>query len=617
MFRVNWLIILVAFAFSGLACSSAGVGVDAGQDAKFDADAGEDGDDAGADLGGDDGLDAGGDDAGNFGDAEEPGEDGGGNDGNAGDGDPGNDGAEDGGDGDGNGDDGGDAGGDEVVGWRSALYPEDWTPAFTDSQGRFLHDFSYAGYHYGEVPLPVVHGPLYDVVAAYGADNSGQADATQAIQDAIDAAQAAGGGVVHLPAGIYRLDGDLVVTGSNIILRGDGPFSTQLYFTRDQDMANRSNITLRGNVQSQLELPLAADAQSRATSVRVGDASGLSVGDDVQIGFVITDPFIADHGMDGTWVSFNGQWKPFFRRVVTGIDTAADPDVVELDIPLRYPALMRDQASIRKVSGFISECGVESMALSNAITYDTAWTFDRAHVLTLAQAKDCWIHNVHSFDSPVGEDDHHLQSCGIMVQSSKRVTVLGCRMEKAQHRGGGGNGYLFEVMTSNEVLVKECAAVAGRHNFIQNWDFGTNGCVFLRCQSRDGRMLMGTWDPIGVIGYCEYHHSLATANLVDSCTLQDGWIGYNRHSESSGAGHAVTQSVYWNNRGGGTIKSQQYQWGYVIGVNDMDVRTSLTDLEGLYNGAGTDPEDWVESSPDGTPLIPESLYEDQLRIRIE
>jgi hypothetical protein len=492
------------------------------------------------------------------------------------------------------------------------LYPEDWTPNFTDSEGRFLHDFSYAGYKYGEEALPVVHGPLYDVVAAFGADNSGQTDATQAIQDAIDAAQGDGGGVVHFPAGIYRLDDHVVVNSSNIILRGDGPFSTQIYFTRDQNMDGQAGITLRGSVQSELELPLSADVDNRATSVQVEDASGLSVGDDVQIGFVITDQFIADHGMDGTWVSFNGQWKPFFRRVITAIDTTADPDVVELDIPLRYPVLTRDSASLRKVSGFIQECGVEDMALSNAIGYDAAWGFNRAHVLTLDRAKDCWIHNVHSFDSPVGEDDYHLQSGGILVSNSKRVTVLGSRMEKAQHRGSGGNGYLFEVLKSNEVLVNECTAVAGRHNFIQNWDFGTTGCVFLGCTSREGRMLAFSWDFIGLPGYCEYHHSLATANLVDSCILEDGWVGYNRRTESSGAGHSVTQSVYWNNRGGGTIKSLQYQWGYIIGVNDINVSTSLID----YNAAGTEPEDWVESSPDGSDLIPESLYEDQLRRRI-
>ncbi|HEY9248603.1 MAG TPA: hypothetical protein VIO38_05710, partial [Rariglobus sp.] len=36
--------------------------------------------------------------------------------------------------------------------WRSSLYPQDWTPAFADASGRFLHDFSHAGYRRGAAP---------------------------------------------------------------------------------------------------------------------------------------------------------------------------------------------------------------------------------------------------------------------------------------------------------------------------------------------------------------------------------------------------------------------------------------------------------------------------------
>lgn len=78
---------------------------------------------------------------------------------------------------------------------RSALYPTDWTPEYTDGEGRFLHDFSYSGYHNGEMNLPPnTGGTIFDVVAGYGADNTGAEDATGAIQAAIAAAEGAGGG---------------------------------------------------------------------------------------------------------------------------------------------------------------------------------------------------------------------------------------------------------------------------------------------------------------------------------------------------------------------------------------------------------------------------------------
>ena len=67
--------------------------------------------------------------------------------------------------------------------WRSKLYPADWTPGDADAQGRFLHDFSYAGYHSGLRAIPVSGLNVTDVTKApYNADPTGTADATAAIR---------------------------------------------------------------------------------------------------------------------------------------------------------------------------------------------------------------------------------------------------------------------------------------------------------------------------------------------------------------------------------------------------------------------------------------------------
>src|SRR5689334_4349494 len=54
-----------------------------------------------------------------------------------------------------------------------------------------------------------VHG-IFDV-RAYGAKGDGAADDTPAFTKAIAAADAAGGGIVHVPAGEYRIRGSLAV----------------------------------------------------------------------------------------------------------------------------------------------------------------------------------------------------------------------------------------------------------------------------------------------------------------------------------------------------------------------------------------------------------------------
>ena len=170
---------------------------------------------------------------------------------------------------------------------------------------------------------------------------------------------------------------------------------------------------------------------------------------------------------------------------MVSIDKASSPPRGVLDVPLRYPAKTRDQASVRRQKGLLRECGVESLGISNAASRDAAWTVDQVHALELYRTQDCWVRDVASFPSslsPVAGPGAgaHLQSSGILVSESKRVTVVGARLGLAENRGGNGNGYLFEVQRSSEVLFRDSIGDGGRHNFIQNWGFGTTGCVWLR-----------------------------------------------------------------------------------------------------------------------------------------
>jgi len=496
--------------------------------------------------------------------------------------------------------------------WRSVLYPEDWTPDYTDAAGRFLHDFSYAGYHNGEDDIPDAPPAQTFSVLDYGADNTGATDSTAAIQAAINAAQA-GGGIVLLPAGVYRCDGILAVTQSGVVLRGEGPTQTTIYFTRTANMAYNSHIAFSKTLQRGQDRYLAVDGENRSHIVCLDDATGLEVGDEVAVGWVITDEFVAEHGMTGTWQVFNGQWRPFFRRTITDINTATAPHQVTLDVPLRYPAKVRDAASLRAESGYLTECGLEHLAIANAVSWADAWAQYQVQAVSFQQAADCWIRNVHSVESPLPEaQGFHLQSGGFRIQDSKRMTIADCQLENTQNRGVGGCGYLYQISQSNEVLIRDCIGRNGRHNFIQNWGFGNTGCVFLRCHSTGSSQILSADLPVPIPALCEYHHSLATACLVDQCQLDDGWYTGNRKRESSGAGHSATQNVFWNTRGFGIIKSYQFGHGYVIGTRQVTVATTLIDPR----ADGTEPEDYVEGKGRAQSLVPASLYEDQLARRL-
>ncbi|MBI5369196.1 MAG: hypothetical protein HZA54_19320 [Planctomycetes bacterium] len=503
----------------------------------------------------------------------------------------------------------------EGTAWRSRLYPTDWTPGFRDAAGRFLPDFSFAGYHSGERPIPdAPPGPTFDAVAGFHADPQGRTDATAALQAALDAAARARGGIVFLPEGTYRCDGLLQVAHSGILLRGAGPEKTRLRFTRSQGMSDRAHLTFLGRLVPGAPRELAADAENGTFRLRLRDARGLRPGADLAVGWTITDAFVAEHGMTGVWRAFNGQWKPVFRRRVVAVDLRQTPHEVTVDVPLRYPARVRDGAAVREETGYLEEVGVESLAVTTAVEPARAWENVRTHAIRFEGVKDGWLRDLRSIAAPAPEaaGGDHLQNGGLVIVGSKRITVADVTLERAQNRGPSGCGYLFEVSRSGEILLRDCTGRRGRHNFIQNWDFGTSGCVWLRIRSEAGRSLASATDRIGLPGLSEFHHSLAMANLIDGATLDDGWFAGNRGSMSSGAGHSSTQCVFWNCRGKGMLLSWQYGHGYVIGTRELTVTTALF---GPF-AARTEPADLMEGAGAGATLDPGSLYEDQLARRL-
>ncbi|MBK0384421.1 DUF4955 domain-containing protein [Pedobacter sp. SD-b] len=96
-----------------------------------------------------------------------------------------------------------------------------------DKQKCILPDFSYAGYHYGELAPPQITENIIDVTKN-GIKNNTKKDQTKAVQQLMDKVGAIGGGVIYFPKGIYyfNMEADdkqfLKINYSNIVIRGDG-----------------------------------------------------------------------------------------------------------------------------------------------------------------------------------------------------------------------------------------------------------------------------------------------------------------------------------------------------------------------------------------------------------
>lgn len=511
--------------------------------------------------------------------------------------------------------------------WRSALYPTNWTPGFSDAQGRFLHDFSFAGYHRGEVPVPTRAGSLVDVTQApYLVDKTGIADVTPQIQRALDDAGSRGGGVVYLPAGTYRVRPQdvnsfaLHLRYSNVVLRGAGRDQT-LVFNDATDMRGKKVLYVAprstpltwhsgevGATRIETDLP------APTTVLPVASVEGFAPGDWVVVKADATDAWIAEHGMTGKWTTAALRGVALWRRVVAVARVAR---ALIIDTPTRYPLLRRDGARVYKTAAPLQEVGVEQLAIGmrENLTpgtaeehYDTpgtgAYQMHDSYALYLNHVVDGWIKNVSSFRPKPNVSDVHLLSNGVRLEYAARVTVDGTNLAKPQYKGGGGNGYHFS-LGGNDCLLTNCKATAGRHNYSFR-GLQTSGNVVLRSAFRDGALP------------ADFHMFLSMANLIDNATVDGDTLQavYRPHGTVV-HGQTTTQSVFWNTNGlrypakrpPYAVISRQFGWGYVIGTRGPCSAVSVP-IE-----RPTEQPDYKEGEGHGDTLVPASLYEDQLRRR--
>ncbi len=517
--------------------------------------------------------------------------------------------------------------------WRSTLYPINWTPQHTDAEGRFLHDFSYAGYANGERPLPPADSPASLTLEATDDDS----DDTERIQHALDRLADNAGGVLLLGPGTFRVappDGEraaLRISRSGVVLRGAGPGVTTIINT-DPNMRQRdvirvaptdtpSRVWLRASGEP---FPLAADAANRTNRVRLAEPADLKEGEWIVLLSDATDEFIADHDMTGLWQTRMGA-VAFYRRITR---VSADGRTVEFDIPIRYPLPVRDNARLHRLSPqHLEEVGVESLSIAmiehpgegfaaNDFREEGTAAYDvhGAHLITFYHTVNGWIRDVHTARPKTNNNDIHMVSNGFLLHMSRNITVKGCVVQRPQYKGAGGNGYGI-TFSGSDCLVTESRVTHGRHNFSFK-SLWTSGNVVHRSRAEDAMLAS------------DFHMHLSPANLFDAVTVNRDWLEARyRPWGTIVHGHPTTQSVFWNTigeaahpRAGVVVDSRQFGWGYVIGTQGeatgVRTRPVLVPGSGPHPARDTSPEDFVEGVGEGATLVPQSLYEDQLRRRL-
>jgi len=526
--------------------------------------------------------------------------------------------------------------------WESELYGPGWSPTPTANfdSDKLIQDFSYAGYRRGEVPIPQVVGPIFDVVTGYGADPTGSADSTTAIQDAIDAAEAAGGGVVFLSAGTYLIEpptGEniaLKISASDVVLRGAGKDQTFLLNT-SYEMRSKKVIEVSGPSPfwywgNGTFYSITEDLLSPTLTIPVADTSPFTVGDWVLIRMDVTEDWINEHN-EPLWLGYESSLGGIiYSRQIVGIDAANNR--LEIDAPTRYALKMRDNARVTIRNHALAEVGLEDFSIGNVQHPGSNWgesdytdseksAYDThaSYLINVKNVRDSWIRNVDTFQAALNTTGAHQLSNGLLVSESRGVTVEDCHFQRPQYGGGGGNGYMFRLSNANECMVRNCTAEFSRHGLVFS-HMSSSGNVLHNCLDKTTGKATGSTGSYNTSGRASDHHMrFSHSNLIDVCTADGSWFTAHYRPYGTDPKHNLTSahSVYWNTKGissptGKVVHSQQSRYGYVIGT-----RGAVTAVEtGGNSTAKTMPVDHVEGVAAGDSLDPFSLYLDQLRNRL-
>lgn len=390
-----------------------------------------------------------------------------------------------------------------------------------DPRGR-LPDFSHAGYHAGEAPLP--EPPVVANVMDFGAVADGLTDDSAAFNAAIAAAE---NGAVLVPAGRYRIRGVIRIDKSNVVLRGEGAGATGTVLDIDVSLADLFGARIQWafsggfiRVEPQPAAVVATAVRSRTLRgdrmVTVTSTAGLSAGQRVDL--VLHDDNRgslgrhmhndrASAGTCGYQVPYSFRWPVTIDRIDgrqltfsqgfrTEIRSAWQPELttrnelVEVGIEhlrLEFPDIA--------YTGHLNEPGYNGIFMINGVA-------------------DSWIRNV----TFVNADS------GIFVDRyNKHITITGVRTEGRMGHHGIQAAFAHDMMITDFDLRSDWVHAL-------SVDHRASGNVFTNGSSTH-------------LIDMDHHRDAPIENLFASITSTAGF----RSSGSPCAGpHSGARSTFWN-----------------------------------------------------------------------
>lgn len=492
----------------------------------------------------------------------------------------------------------------------------EWTPAVLREYlehgpvGRNLPDFSRAGYRMGDQPIPETEKPIFNVTEPrFGAFPDDGREDTAAIQAAVEAAGAAGGGVVFLPRGRYEVHQKpdspfLQITHSHVILRGQGSgdSGTVLFMgspgrdgsirrlgsvPAEKEARHYTAIAVMGSEDTGELAVFTRGAARGETDITVSDTSRLSNGQIIVMECI--DPLIdpekplPEKADISAQLTFPFQFVPDQSHTfgnlsrkhswIAGIEKVIDHQTVRLTRPARFDQFLRYTPTIYSFKG-LHGVGIEHLRI------ESAWPGNYRHhkphegadgtVIRTAKEQDylwggIWISS--SVDGWVRDVTFRNMTQGIILSRSAQWTIQDiCFTGHEGHAGitiGWSNDNLvkqidFHARLVHPVTVKMMAA----------------GNVFTDCETHyEGRGLVSATDSA-----IDFHGIFPYENLFEK---MNGFY-VSPGGDLSVLPHAGVRNVFWNITAPGRIDGYGEYQGDSFVQADTYVCTSSKTFETMY-----------------------------------
>jgi hypothetical protein len=462
---------------------------------------------------------------------------------------------------------------------------ERWSP-----QSR-LPDFSRAGYHNGERPIPDI--AVVANVKDFGAVGDGTTDDTQSFLKAIDATDE---GAILIPEGRYVITATLHIRKSRIVLKGEGPDKTILYMPKSLQQLLPSDgftaqgvpklkysfggafVEVRGN-DGLVKIGSVLETAKRGDTVLLCEnAESVDAGEWVQLRMLL-DPDLGRHlhaGQDaGEDTLARRRWIEWVARVVS-----VEGQRVTVDRPLRLDVRPEWQPVLHHYRPTVEEVGIEHL------TFEFEGAKKKKHLLeegyNAIQFRDVfnsWVRDVRMIDADMGVNFGGTRFCqaeDLEFVEAKRTGLTG---HHAIWATGNAQECLFQRFRLNTTYVHDLTVEGFAH-----------GNVF-----RDGS---------GRSINLDHHRNAPFENLFTNLDMGDPrrlWASGGRGDRGP---NSAARTTAWNLRhNGGKVhypRSRRFPQINIIGVMGYEPELDPKAL-------------WIEPLSD---LFPKDLYEAQLNRRL-